>query len=92
MANEWQKEIKAIPDLDLKCDYRKMAIQVEVEFGNARAYYQDYIKFMLSYSSKQIQIGDPYYPNVGVCECFMRDWETESITARPKDLFRNDAF
>lgn len=92
LANEWQKEIKAIPDLDLKCDYRKMAIQVEVEFGNARAYYQDYIKFMLSYSSKQIQMGILITPTVGFCECFMRDWEVESITARPEDLFRDDAF
>lgn len=65
LANEWQKEIKAIPDLDLKCDYRKMAIQVEVEFGNARAYYQDYIKFMLSYSSKQINLGILITPTLG---------------------------
>ncbi len=65
LANEWQKEIKAIPDLDLKCDYRKMSIQVEVEFGNARAYYQDYIKFMLSYSSKQINLGILITPTLG---------------------------
>ena len=65
LANEWQKEIRAIPDLDLKCDYRKMAIQVEVEFGNARAYYQDYIKFMLSYSSKQINLGILITPTLG---------------------------
>lgn len=48
----WQKEGKAIPELDLKYDYRKNAVQVEVEFGNARSYYQDYIKFMLSYFSR----------------------------------------
>jgi len=37
----WQKGGKATPELDLKYDYRKAAVQVEVEFGNARAYYQD---------------------------------------------------
>lgn len=37
-AHDWQREIKAIPELDIKCDYRKDRIQVEVEFGNARAY------------------------------------------------------
>ena len=40
----WQKEGKVISELDLKYDYRKAAVQVEVEFGNARSHYQDYIK------------------------------------------------
>lgn len=62
---EWQSEIKAIPELDLKCDYRKGSIQVEVEFGNARAYYQDYIKFILSYFSKQIDLGILITPTLG---------------------------
>jgi hypothetical protein len=62
---EWQKEVKAIPELDLKCDYRKRTLQVEVEFGNARAYYQDYIKFMLSYFSKQIDLGILITPTLG---------------------------
>ncbi len=62
---EWRREIKAIPELELKCDYRKDSIQVEVEFGNARAYYQDYIKFMLSYFSKQIHLGILITPTLG---------------------------
>lgn len=62
---EWQREIKAIPELELKCDYRKDSIQVEVEFGNARAYYQDYIKFMLSYFTKQIYLGILVTPTIG---------------------------
>jgi hypothetical protein len=53
----WEKEGRAIPELDLKFDFRKNGIQVEVEFGNARAYYQDYIKFMLSYHTKKIFLG-----------------------------------
>jgi Restriction endonuclease BglII len=63
--HEWRREIKAIPELDLKCDYRKDNVQVEVEFGNARAYYQDYIKFMLSYFSKQIHLGILVTPTLG---------------------------
>ena len=62
---EWQREVKAIPELDLKCDYRKKTVQGEVEFGNARAYYQDYIKFMLSYFSKQIHLGILITPTLG---------------------------
>jgi len=61
----WQKEGKAIPELDLKYDFRKDAVQIEVEFGNARAYYQDYIKFMLSYFSKQIRLGMLITPTLG---------------------------
>jgi hypothetical protein len=61
----WQREAKVIPELDLKCDYRKKSVQVEVEFGNARAYYQDYIKFMLSYFSKQIHLGILITPAIG---------------------------
>ena len=62
---EWQREVKVIPELNLKCDYRKKTVQVEVEFGNARAYYQDYIKFMLSYFSKQIHLGILITPTLG---------------------------
>ncbi len=61
----WQKEGKVIPELDLKYDFRKNGIQVEVEFGNARSYYQDYIKFMLSYLTKQIQLGMLITPTIG---------------------------
>jgi hypothetical protein len=61
----WQKEGKVISELDLKYDYRKAAVQVEVEFGNARSYYQDYIKFMLSYFSKQIDLGTLITPTLG---------------------------
>lgn len=64
-SSSWQKEGKAIPELDLKYDYRKGAVQVEVEFGNARSYYQDYIKFMLSYFSKQIHLGILITPTLG---------------------------
>jgi hypothetical protein len=61
----WQKEGKAIPELDLKYDYRKGNVQMEVEFGNARSYYQDYIKFMLSYLSREIQLGTLVTPTLG---------------------------
>jgi hypothetical protein len=61
----WEKEGKAIPELDLKYDFRKNGIQVEVEFGNARAYYQDYIKFMLSYFAGQIHLGMLITPTIG---------------------------
>ena len=45
---DWHTECRAIPELGLKCDFCKDRVQVEVEFGNARTYYQDFIKFLLA--------------------------------------------
>lgn len=61
----WQREGRVISELDLKYDYRKASVQVEVEFGNARSYYQDYIKFMLSFFSRQIELGTLITPTLG---------------------------
>ena len=54
---EWQREQRAIPELPLKCDFIKNCVQVEVEFGNARTYYQDYIKFLLAFQQKATNLG-----------------------------------
>jgi len=43
--------------LPLKSDFKKGVVQVEVEFGNARTYYQDYIKFMLAFNQRAAEIG-----------------------------------
>ena len=43
----WQSECRVIQELGLKCDFAKDGVQVEVEFGNARTYYQDFVKFLL---------------------------------------------
>lgn len=48
MNHGWQREQRVVPELGLKCDFEKNGIWVEVEFGNARSYYQDYVKFMLA--------------------------------------------
>ena len=36
---------------------------LEIEFGNARGYYQDLIKFMMAYNSKYIDIGGLIVPS-----------------------------
>ena len=53
----WESEKRVHPDLLLKCDFIKGAVLVEVEFGNARTYYQDYIKFMLAFNQKAAEVG-----------------------------------
>jgi hypothetical protein len=53
----WAAEIQVIPDLPLKSDFMKDGVLVEVEFGNARTYYQDYIKFALAHISRATQFG-----------------------------------
>jgi len=56
---EWEYEKNVVEDerVTLKCDFRKANFQLEIEFGNARGYYQDLIKFMMAYNSKYIEIG-----------------------------------
>ena len=45
----WRKEARILDEIGLRCDFEKSGIWLEVEFGNARAYYQDYVKFLLAH-------------------------------------------
>jgi len=47
-AAGWRAEARILKEIGLRCDFEKKGIWLEVEFGNARTYYQDYIKFMLA--------------------------------------------
>lgn len=53
----WQSEQRVIRELGLKCDFEKNGVWVEVEFGNARSYYQDYVKFMLARKYRAARLG-----------------------------------
>lgn len=61
----WSFEQKVVNDknIRLKCDYRKDDFQIEVEFGNARTYYQDIIKFVMSYNAGLINLGGLLVPS-----------------------------
>ncbi|MDO8585477.1 MAG: BglII/BstYI family type II restriction endonuclease [Armatimonadota bacterium] len=54
---DWQFEGRVVPQLGLKFDFAKNGVQVEVEFGNARTYYQDYIKFLLANRQHSARVG-----------------------------------
>lgn len=53
----WESEKRVVPELPLKSDFVKGRVQAEVEFGNARTYYQDYVKFMLASHYKTAEFG-----------------------------------
>lgn len=53
----WACEGRVVPELGLKYDFAKEGVQVEVEFGNARTYYQDYIKFLLAHRQQVAEVG-----------------------------------
>jgi hypothetical protein len=53
----WQEETRIVKEIGLRCDFQKNGIWVEVEFGNARVYYQDYIKFLLASRHKKARLG-----------------------------------
>lgn len=48
IKREWLPEKRVHNDIGLKCDFFKHGVWLEVEFGNARSYYQDYIKFLIA--------------------------------------------
>lgn len=53
----WQQEQRMVDALGLRCDFEKNGVWVEVEFGNARSYYQDYVKFMLARKYREARLG-----------------------------------
>jgi len=53
----WATEQRVIPELGLKCDFAKGAVRAEVEFGNARTYYQDYVKFLIAERYTAAKVG-----------------------------------
>ena len=57
MMQGWNSEQRVVAELGLKCDFEKNGVWVEVEFGNARSYYQDYVKFMLAKKYRDARLG-----------------------------------
>lgn len=53
----WKCETRILSELGLRCDFEKNGVWVEVEFGNARVYYQDYIKFLLALRHRTAKLG-----------------------------------
>ena len=60
----WLSERRVIRELGLKCDFAKDGVQVEVEFGNARTYYQDFVKFLLGNHYCGVSLGVLVVPSV----------------------------
>jgi len=60
----WNCECRVMQKLGLKCDFAKDGVQVEVEFGNARTYYQDFVKFMLGNRYSGLELGVLVVPTV----------------------------
>lgn len=60
----WKSEQKVVEGLGLRCDFEKNGVWIEVEFGNARSYYQDYIKFMLAKRYRDATLGVLLCPTV----------------------------
>lgn len=62
MDSGWSTEKPIIQDLNLRYDYRKENVQIEAEFGNARSYYQDYLKFSIAFNEGLIALGGMIAP------------------------------
>lgn len=57
ISRGWSADERVISALNLRYDYRKENVQVEVEFGNARTYYQDCLKFSIAFNEGLISLG-----------------------------------
>jgi hypothetical protein len=53
----WRTEVRILKEIGLRCDFEKNGVWLEVEFGNARAYYQDYVKFLLALRYANARLG-----------------------------------
>jgi len=87
MENQgWQSEQRVVSELGLKCDFEKNGIWVEVEFGNARSYYQDYVKFMLARKYRAARLGLLLCPTTSfaalLCELGQQRARENSVSER----------
>lgn len=57
LAGGWIKEARVLKEISLRCDFEKNGVWLEVEFGNDRTYYQDYIKFLLALRYQESRFG-----------------------------------
>lgn len=82
----WNREQRVVKELGLKCDFEKNGIWVEVEFGNARSYYQDYVKFMLARKYRDAQLGLLLCPTTAfaalLCELGRKRARDNSVSER----------
>jgi hypothetical protein len=82
----WLREQRVVHELGLKCDFEKNGIWVEVEFGNARFYYQDYVKFMLVRKYRAAKLGLLLCPTTAfaalLCELGQKRAREKSVSER----------
>jgi len=84
----WLKEQKIVqtdPNVRLRCDFRKKAWQLEIEFGNARTYYQDIVKFAMSYSTGLMKIGGLIVPDYQFAKHLCLLGKKNAVANRPSD-------
>ena len=87
ISKGWNREQKVLKELGLKCDFEKNGIWVEVEFGNARSYYQDYVKFMLAKRYSNASLGLLLCPTTSfaslLCELGRQRAQENLVRERP---------
>lgn len=57
IAGGWRREVRVAKGIGLRSDFEKNRVWLEIEFGNARTYYQNYIKFLLAMKYQRARCG-----------------------------------
>ena len=57
VAAGWNREVRVLSQIGFRTDFERNGVWLEIEFGNARTYYQDYIKFTLAHRYRSAECG-----------------------------------
>ena len=57
VKRKWNRQPKSVKGLNLKADFNKERVQIEVQFGNVARYYADLLKFQIAFLQGDIDVG-----------------------------------
>lgn len=82
----WRKEARLLDGLALRVDFERNGVWLELEFGNARAYYQDYIKFLLARRYRSARCGILLTPTQPFAHMLCQLGKKRALTRRRSGL------
>lgn len=88
----WNEETRILEQIGLRCDFEKNGVWVEVEFGNARVYYQDYIKFLLALRHRDAKLGVLLCPTNAFAQLLCDLGQQRAINRRSEQSTRRPSY
>lgn len=92
VAAGWQKEERLLDHIGLRCDFEKNGVWLEVEFGNARGYYQDYMKFLLAHHYRRARCTVLLCPTAAFAQLLCDLGQRRAVAARDTRVGRAPSY